>query len=248
VATQAATLAITIEPLRYAYARCLATIANAPPLSEHEQTFAERAEELERLRALVRSEDLIAAHPAMLAAVESAPEPTWDELRTIYEASHGQIRSDPEEESLEGWQNGAIIATSLLFITPLLSMGVGLRVDGVETGRFVLGSLGVMLGAFPGVMLGRTWSNPESEWTPHRLMAGAILTLGAIGGGIALFRADLKRRHQIFGATLAGAAIGNLVWLAGGLGVYRRQRRGLRGRPTVEISNQHGSIGWAGSF
>lgn len=248
VRVQAAALVPVIQPVRFAYARCLATIERAPQLTEHEQAFRERAEELERTRALAQSEDPLAAHPAMLALVESAPEPTWAELTALYEESHGSVRPDPDEEHLEGWQSGAVITTSLLFGGALISMVVGIRIERVETGRYMLGALGVMVGTFPGLMLGRTWSNPESEWTPHRLMAGAILTVGSIAGGIALFRADMKRRHQIFGATLAGSAVGNLIWLVGGLGVYRRQRRGLRGRPTVEIARGYGGIGWSGSF
>lgn len=248
VRTQAATLVATIDPLRFAYARCLATLEQAPQFAEHERAFRERAEELERVRVLALADDPVAVHPAMLALVENASEATWSEMRTLYEASHGSVRADPDEEHLEGWQNGAVITSSLLFGGSLLSMLVGVRIEAVETGRYLLGALGLVVGTFPGLMLGRTWSNPDSEWTPHRLMAGALLTLGSIGGGIALYRSNLKRRHQIFGATLAGSAVGNLIWLVGGLGIYRRQRRGLRGRPTVEIARGYGSIGWSGSF
>ncbi len=247
VETQVSVFLRAIEPARFAYARCLATLESTAWVNAEEQ-LRERADQIERARAVVQGDDLVAAHAAMLAIVGASPELVWDELRALYEETHGAVREDPDEENFEGWQSGALIATSLLFVGSLLSMGVMVRVDAGTRPRFVLGALGVSVGSFAGLMLGRTWTYPDSEWTPHRLMAGAILLLGGFGGGIALFRADLKRRHQVFGAAMAASSIANMVWLAGGLGIYRRTRRGLRGRPTVDFSRNHGSIGWTGSF
>lgn len=247
VGTQVTMFLRAIEPARFAYARCLATLESTAWVHA-ESELRERADLLERARAVVRGDDSIAAHNAMLAVVGSSPELVWDDLRARYEETHGAVREDPDAENLEGWQSGVLISTSLLFVGSLLSMGVMVRADPNVRPRFVLGALGVSVGSFAGLMLGRTWTYPDSEWTPHRLMAGAILLLGGFGGGIALFRADLKRRHQIFGASMAASSIANMVWLVGGLGIYRRTRRGLRGQPTVDFSRNHGSIGWTGSF
>ena len=237
----------TTQPLRFAYARCLATIHLAPAFDNQAPDLRERARSLEQVHALVAAGPS-AAHPAMLGWIEALPVLSWDALRELYVASHGAVRDDPNEERLEGWQNAAVVTSGVLFGGSLLALLLGVRIDAVDTGRYLLSALGTMIGTFPGLMLARTWTNPESEWTPHRLMSGALITLGAIGGGIALFRADVKRRHQLLGATMAASAVGNLVWLVGGLGVYRRQRRGLRGGPTIEIAHRSGSVGWTGSF